>query len=261
MWCAIKLAPSVPAAKVKQVMFVYLLEVLNNDGPVLSFFTPHHIHVPHKQRTCKPREGGDQPIGAMAIDAPSPVAPSQPNPPSPLHPGLVPGDRGPSLEEPAGDGFNVASGQASYSPGVSPSPSDCTVVPMSPLRLEPPHSPSVLGVKQSPLSTSPFSPSPSPIFPSSPPPRQGTQAGQLLQDWQDWITERCQLAGRTWLTRVSMDDLVDYKGLLLAQVENMAPPPSPTLGLCPHHSCGVWAPTAFPPYSPQHSEHSQDTHL
>jgi len=108
--CAIKLAPSVPAAKVKQVMFVFLLEVLNADGPVSSFFAPRRARTPRKRRTRTPREGGDQSIGAMAIDAPPPVAPSQPDPPGPLSPGLVPGDGDPSSEEPAGDGFTVTGG-------------------------------------------------------------------------------------------------------------------------------------------------------
>ena len=130
--CAIKLAPSVPTAKVKQVMFIYLLEVLNGDGPELSFFAPRHVRAPRKRRTLKPRESGDQPVSTMAIDAPSPVAPSQPDPPGPLSPGLVPGNGDPSSEEPAGDGFNVASGQASSSPRVSPTPSDCMVVPWLP---------------------------------------------------------------------------------------------------------------------------------
>jgi len=129
---AIKLAPSIPAAKVKWVMFVYILKVLNGDGPVPLFFAPCHVRAPCKQRACKPRESGDQLVGAMAVDAPSPVALSQPDPPGPLSPGLMPGDRDPSLEEPAGDGFNVTFGQASSSPGVSPSPSDCMVVPWPP---------------------------------------------------------------------------------------------------------------------------------
>jgi len=46
----------------------------------------------------------------MAVDAPSPVAPSQPNPPGLLRPGLMPGNGDPSSEEPAGDGFNVSLG-------------------------------------------------------------------------------------------------------------------------------------------------------
>ena len=48
VWYAIKLAPSVPTAKVKQVMFAFLLKVLNGDGPALSFFAPYHIRASHK---------------------------------------------------------------------------------------------------------------------------------------------------------------------------------------------------------------------
>jgi len=177
--CAIKLAPSIPTAKVKQVIFVYLLEVLNGDGPVSSFFAPHHIRVSRKWRTCKPREVGDQPVSAMAVDAPSPVALSQPDPPGPLSPGLVPRNGAPSSEEPAGDGFNVTSGRASSSPGVSLAPSDHTVVPVAPSRPGLSRPPSVLGVKRSPLPVSlPPPPSP-PSLPSSPPPCQGTKAANV----------------------------------------------------------------------------------
>jgi len=69
MQCAIKLAPSVPAAKVKQVMFVYLLEVLNGDGPVSSFFAPHHA--------CTPTSGGLVSLGRVGI-SPSAPWPSMP---------------------------------------------------------------------------------------------------------------------------------------------------------------------------------------
>jgi len=227
--CAIKLAPSVPAAKVKQVMFVYLLEVLNGDGPVLSFFAPHRAHTPCKRRTRKPRVGGDQPVGAMAIDAPSPVAPSQPDPPGSLSPGLVPGNGDPSSEEPAGDGFNVTSGQA------SPTPSDRTVMPFSPLRLQSPLDdscpPSVLGVKQSPLPASPSPPSSPPPIPSSPLPHVGTQKDHLLQDWWEWIADRRRLAGRVGKSfHATGDDLLEagrlrlnMESALLWQVENTGP--------------------------------------
>jgi len=174
MQCAIKLAPSIPAAKVKQVMFVYLLEVLNNDSTMSSFFAPCHVCAPCKRRTHKPRAGGDQPVNAMAVDAPPPVAPSQPDPPGPLSPGLMPGNGDPSSEELAGDGFNVTLGQASSSPGVSPTPSDRTVVPVSPSRPGPSHPPSVLGVKCSPPPASPSPPPSPPVPPSSPPSHIGT---------------------------------------------------------------------------------------
>jgi len=97
--CTIKLAPSIPTAKVKWVMFVFLLEVLNGNSPVPSFFTPHHICMPHKQRTHKPRKGGAQPISAIAVDSPPPVAISDPVMPGPLSPGLMLGDGDPSSEE------------------------------------------------------------------------------------------------------------------------------------------------------------------
>jgi len=241
MRCAIKLAPSVPAAKVKWVMFVFVLEVLNDDGPVSSFFTPCRVHVSRKQRTCKPREGGDQPISAMAIDAPPPVAPSQPDPPGPLSPGLMPGNGDPSSEEPAGNGFNVTLGQASSSPGVSPTPSDCTVVPMPPSRPGPSRPPSVLGVKCSPPPASPSPPLSPPVTPSSPPSHIGTSSAWIPQDWWDWIalrwlatsrkmktfcvtTEDVRLALRDCEDLALHQEAKDMEHFLLRQVENVVPP-------------------------------------
>ena len=239
---AIKLAPSVPAMKVKQVMFVYLLEVLNRDSPESSFFAPRRARTPCKQRIRKPRKGGDQPISAMAVDAPPPVAPSQPDPPSPLSPSLMPGNGDPSSEEPAGDGFNVTSGQASSSPRVSPTPSDRTVVPVSPLRPGPSCPPSVLGVKRSLPPASPSPPSSPPVLPSSPLPIIGSQSSHIPQDWWDWIATRRLAAGckATKTFQVTGDNILaatcsrkdavlreereDMERSLLQQVENVAPP-------------------------------------
>ena len=164
------------------MMFVYLLEVLNGNGPVPSFFAPCHIRVPCKWRTCKPGEGGAQPVSTMAIDSPPPVAISDPDPPGPLLPGLVLGVGSPSSEELAGDGASDLSQQASFSPGVSPTPSDRTVMAVSSSRPGPSCPPSVLGVKCSPLPAFPFPPFPPPGLPSSPPPCRGTSASQLPQD-------------------------------------------------------------------------------
>ena len=213
------MAPSVPAAKVKRVMFVYLLEVLNGDGPVSSFFAPRHARTPRKRRTRKPREGGAQPISAMAVDTPPPVPPSQPDPPGPLSPGLVPGDGDPSSEEPAGDGFNVTLGEASSSSGVSPTPSDHTVVPVAPSRPGSPRPPSVLGVKCSPPPASPSPPSTPPVTPSSPPPRIGTQANCLPQDWRDWIASSLGPSGFS---------------------PRLGPSPSPHLHCPPYHQLGLF---------------------
>jgi len=248
VWCAIKLAPSVPTAKVKRVMFVYLLKVLNGDSPMLSFFTPHHICMPHKQRSCKPREGGAQPVGTMAVDSPPPVAMLEPNPPRLLSPGLVPGDRDPSSEEQAGNRFNPVSQQASVSPRVSPTPSNHTVMAISPLRPGPSHPPSVLGVKCSPPPASPFPPFSPPFLPSSPPPCCSTPATWLLQDWWDWIAEHHQLAGcSAKLVYVTDDDLAGVEGLLLVQVENTGPFSIPTLALAPVPPVVMGPPCPLPP--------------
>ena len=262
--CAIKLAPSVPAAKVKWVMFVYLLEVLNSDGPVSSFFPPRRARTPCKRRTRKPREGGAQPVSAMAVDTPPPVPPSQPDPPGPLSPGLVPGNGDPSSEEPAGDGFNVTLVEASYSSGVSPTPSDRTVVPVAPSRPGSPCPPSVLGVKRSPPPASPSPPSTPPIFPSSPPPRIGTQGTRLPQDWRDWIASRWLAAGRRAKSfRIMTEDVQvalrgrkdtelhlaveaeDMECSLLRQVENVGPPAP----LAPPPIAGPSRPPVAVPYS------------
>jgi len=85
------------------VIFIFLLEVLNGDGPVPLFFASCYVCAPRKQRTCKPREGGAQPVGTMAINSLPPVTISDLDLPGPLSPGLMLGDGGPSLEEQAGD--------------------------------------------------------------------------------------------------------------------------------------------------------------
>src|SRR5712691_1937416 len=84
MRCALKLVPSVPIATVKWVMFVFLLEVLNDVSPHAAFFTPHHHPVPHAWRTHKPKESGAQPVEAMALDAPSPITPDLTPPLDPM---------------------------------------------------------------------------------------------------------------------------------------------------------------------------------
>jgi len=79
--CAIKLAPSVPAAKVKRVMFVYLLEVLNGDGPASSFFAPHRPSSP-RVVLARPASGGPVSLGKVGL---SPSAPWLLTPPLLFH--------------------------------------------------------------------------------------------------------------------------------------------------------------------------------
>jgi len=119
-------------------------------------------------------------------------------------------------------------------------------MPFLPLRLWSPLEfscpPSVLGVKYSPLPTSPSPPSFPPV-PSSPPPRVGTQKNHLPQDWQEWIAERQCLAGHIGKSFYATgDDLLEARHLwlglesemesaLLRQVENtgsLAPVASPS---------------------------------
>ena len=85
--------------------------------------------------------------------------------------GMMDGD--PSLEKQAGDS-TLFSWQASFSPGVSPTPSDQMVITTAPSRPGPSHPPSVLGVKCSPPPASPshpplfflISPPPLPLLPT-----------------------------------------------------------------------------------------------
>ena len=71
--CALKLIPPTCAlllAKVKECIFLFILEVLN--GPSLSpgFFTARKVGKPWK-RTCKRKGKGEQSAN-MAVDAPEP---------------------------------------------------------------------------------------------------------------------------------------------------------------------------------------------
>ena len=77
---ALKLVPvskHLPLAKIKEVMFTFLLETLNTPGSSLGFFNTRKAAKP-RTRTCKCKSEGKQSV-AMAIDAP----PSDLNPPPP----------------------------------------------------------------------------------------------------------------------------------------------------------------------------------
>jgi len=179
----------------------------------------------------------------------------------------VPGNGDPSSEELAGDRFNVTLVEASYSSGVSLTPSDHTVVPMALSRPGSPRPPSVLGVKRSPPPASPSPPSTPPVIPSSPPPHIGTSGNWIPQDWQDWIASRRLAAGRKMKTfHVTTEDVrtvlrdhedtelhlqveaEDMERSLLWQVENAGPPapsaPPPVVG--PPLATGVAVPSDIP---------------
>ena len=81
---ALKLVPvskHLPLAKIKEVMFTFILEVLNAPGSSPGFFNARKAAKP-RTRSRKRKSGEKQPADEMAIDAPL----SDPNPPL-----LVPG--------------------------------------------------------------------------------------------------------------------------------------------------------------------------
>jgi hypothetical protein len=83
---ALKLVPPtciLPLAKIKEEMFKYLLEVLNNTGPKADFFAARTVlKVRKRARKCKGKEG--QSGDAMAVTPPPPAPPTGPVPAPPL---------------------------------------------------------------------------------------------------------------------------------------------------------------------------------
>ena len=78
---ALKLVPvskHLPLAKLKEVMFTFLLETLNAPGSSPGFFNARKAAKPRK-RTRKRKAGEKQSADGMAVDAPLP----DPNPPPP----------------------------------------------------------------------------------------------------------------------------------------------------------------------------------
>jgi hypothetical protein len=79
---ALALCPkSIPATKVKQVIFAFILEVLNEDGPEINFYFLKPSIKALRKRTCKPkgRSGQQQPQAeavsrSLASAAPTPPA-------------------------------------------------------------------------------------------------------------------------------------------------------------------------------------------
>ena len=146
--CALKLTPSIPVATAKWVIFVYILEVINDSSPSAAIFTPCCCQVPCVRRTCKPKESGAQPVEAMALDAPSPVALDRAPYPDPTPCPL--GNMGigvPSSEEQVDAG--TLTRRASFSSGVSPVSG--SAMPLARSWVEgSPSPPSILGVCHSP---------------------------------------------------------------------------------------------------------------
>ena len=78
---ALKLVPvskHLPLAKIKEVMFTFILETLNAPSSSLGFFNACKAVKPRK-RTRKCKSGEKQSVDSMAVDAPL----TDPNPPPP----------------------------------------------------------------------------------------------------------------------------------------------------------------------------------
>jgi hypothetical protein len=74
---ALKLVPltkHLPIAKIKEVMFTYILLVLNGSGSGHDFFNARKAAKPRK-KTSKRKKGVSQPVD-MAVDTPPPSNPS-----------------------------------------------------------------------------------------------------------------------------------------------------------------------------------------
>ena len=76
---ALALCPkSIPTAKVKQVMFAHILEVLNEDGPMVNFYSTKPSVKAKRKRTRKPKgkTGQQQPQAEAAGEALAPATPT-----------------------------------------------------------------------------------------------------------------------------------------------------------------------------------------
>ena len=128
---ALKLVPvskHLPLAKIKEVMFTFILETLNAPGSSPGFFNARKAAKPRK-RTRKRKSGEKQPVDGMAVDAPltdaSPPLPSTGKPsgstPEPSSGAGNEGDKGelppgPSSEAPGTRGDDPVTPRASFLP-------------------------------------------------------------------------------------------------------------------------------------------------
>ena len=206
---ALKLVPvskHLPLAKIKEVMFTFILETLNAPGSSLGFFNARKAAKPRK-RTRKRKSGEKQPVDGMAVDAPLtdpiPPPPSTGNPsgstPVPSTGAGKEGDKGevspgPSPEAPGTRGADPVTPRASLFPDPAAPPPKTAEEAMAAYerRLE------ARAARQlSAASTRPPFPSPSitsvlgkcssPPPPTSPPPPVGSPIPPAPQDWRAWM--------------------------------------------------------------------------
>ena len=249
---------TLPVAKIKEVMFQFILEVLNESAPHADFFKARKAAKPWK-RTCRCKGKGDQ-SADMAVDAPEPgtvVGGSTWEPealwgdgdPPPLEGSREPSAHtqhfpSPSSEEPRDGGSFSEDPRASLplTPlPVSPEP----IAPVAALGLSfrahkllqsaekmaaqheratswsaslAPSITSVLG-KHSP---------PSPPPPTSPPPVLGSPVSEAALDWRAWMQHKRALyhqnnLGKSMPVTVTLLDLCDAASAAAAAPPLLSP--------------------------------------
>ena len=140
---ALKLVPltkHLPVAKIKEVMFTYILIVLNGSGSTPDFFNARKVAKPRK-RTSKRGKGGSQPVG-MAVDTPPPSDLSPPraapgnaplgdvSTPAPSAGAGNPEDKGEVRPGPSSEAPGADSGSTSVEPRASSSSTEVSLPPV-----------------------------------------------------------------------------------------------------------------------------------
>ena len=257
VWSALKLVPptkALPITKIKEVMFQFILEVLNDSTPsAVEFFKAHKAKKPCA-RTCKCTVVGKQPVN-MAVDSPPANAdPSLPSTGNAVSPGSCASTPAPGVGARTGrNKGELRPGPSSEAPGDWGTPSevpcayssldivDTSLVAAavgfvtwqaSAARVAPgPRSPSptlsttsVLGKHDA------LTPSPPP--PSSPPPAAHTLISRAPHDWKAWIQDRHARSG-SHVHHVLPTDLKAATSFL------PSPPPPPSAPSSPVDPCAL----------------------
>ena len=211
---ALKLVPvskHLPLAKIKEVMFTFILETLNAPGSSLGFFNARKAAKPRK-RTRKRKVGEKQPVDDMAVDAlppdPSPPPLSTGNPsgstPAPSAGAGNEGDKGevppgPSSEAPGTRGEDPVTPRASLFPDPSAPPPATAEEMMAAYEQRLEARAARVQARLSEIASRTPSPAPSfssssvlgkrssPPPPTSPPPPVGSPVQHAPQDWRAWM--------------------------------------------------------------------------
>ena len=262
---ALKLVPptkNLPLAKVKEVMFTFVLETLNGPGSSPGFFNARKAAKPKKRVRKRPGKEVQSGDDAMAVTPPSPP----PAPSLPLVPGpLSPNPSGNGREDPSPPGEEQENRSSAQRLGDSSEKpiGNLDVFPQTPdtwFALNPhlrPHTPPPvlrwprdLEAASTPVNAPTRAPSPSPSIasvlgkrhtpppPTSPPPLVGSPVTQAPQDWRAWMDWKRTLysqrnPGRPIPAVVTPVDIRDAAATASPALPPPSLPPTPPLPLAP----------------------------